>query len=271
MIQTKINLKLQGSRSVVDSPLYIYQDTKNLHLILNLINNKYDFANGHVSYTIIKPNGDVEDKTDCFIKRGDVHLILDGDNFHVGQNLIQVKLYDSKLHSIVALPPFALHLLDANGDILVGEYEDALLSEDELKMLSENELALHMDRNVKISDLPTTDIMQGYVPVVQGDETYKFDLSNVEVDLSDYAPKEHEHSYNDLTDKPTIPNLDGLAKTEDVNLALQGKADVDHNHDGSYVTNTRFETVLNNINNKFASKSYVDNLVGDIETLLGEI
>lgn len=39
-------------------------------------------------------------------------------------------------------------------------------------------------------------------------------------DISGKADKEHTHSYNDLTDKPTIPSLDGLATEDYVDNAI---------------------------------------------------
>lgn len=36
--------------------------------------------------------------------------------------------------------------------------------------------------------------------------------------VGDYADKNHTHSYKDLTDKPTIPSVDGLAKQSDLDV-----------------------------------------------------
>lgn len=36
--------------------------------------------------------------------------------------------------------------------------------------------------------------------------------------VGNYADKNHTHSYKDLTDKPTIPSVDGLAKQADLDV-----------------------------------------------------
>lgn len=223
MIQTKINLKLQGSRSVVDSPLYLYQDTENLHVIINLINNKFTvYNNMYVSYTVVLPTGETKDFTNCFIKHGETHIILDGADFGVGQNLIQLKYYNKELNSTVGIAPFVVHVLAQNGDILVGEYEECLLSQDDLRLLDDNHLALNMERNVKISDLPTTDIVQGYVPILVDGETKKLDMSDCATKTyvqSEIAKAQLENEEDDI-------DLSGYATKDD----LKTKADIKHEH-----------------------------------------
>lgn len=44
----------------------------------------------------------------------------------------------------------------------------------------------------------------------------------------------HSHSYNELSDKPTIPSIDGLATTLYVDEKISTKADSTHNHDDIY-------------------------------------
>ena len=69
-------------------------------------------------------------------------------------------------------------------------------------------------------------------------------LSGGNVDLSGYATKEelsnksdktHTHSYNDLTDKPTIPSTTNLATKTELTNGLATKADKVHTHD-QYLT-----------------------------------
>lgn len=121
-----------------------------------------------------------------------------------------------------------------------------------------------------VNDIPSLD---GYAT-----ETYvtnkiaEASLSGGEVDLSGYATKdeltvglakksnvEHIHSYNDLTNKPTIPSVEGLASTEYVdnavsnitidtsNLAtkdeLNTKANSVHTHISSDITGDRKSVV----------------------------
>lgn len=97
--------------------------------------------------------------------------------------------------------------------------------------ITETELADALSTKANTSDIPS---LEGYAT-----ETYvtnkiaEASLSGGEVDLSGYATKdeltvglakksnvEHIHSYNDLTNKPTIPSVEGLASTEYVDNAV---------------------------------------------------
>ena len=60
-------------------------------------------------------------------------------------------------------------------------------------------------------------------------------LSEVEVLLGGYSTTSHTHSYNDLTDKPTIPSTTGLASEEWVSNNFSTTA---HTHDYSEIQNT---------------------------------
>lgn len=97
--------------------------------------------------------------------------------------------------------------------------------------ITETELNTALSTKANTSDIPS---LEGYAT-----ETYvknkiaEASLSGGEVDLSSYATKdeltvglakksnvEHIHSYNDLTNKPTIPSVEGLASTEYVDNAV---------------------------------------------------
>ena len=53
--------------------------------------------------------------------------------------------------------------------------------------------------------------------------------------LANKANASHTHSYNDLTNKPTIPSIDGLATKKELTDGLATKANVSHTHD-QYLT-----------------------------------
>lgn len=299
MIVRNLTLKVQGNRTCTDSPIYLYQNDRNIHLVITLNNVKYEVTRDmYVSFTIVKPNGDTLDLTNGFLKDGKVHLILESELFdgdeEVGNALCQIKLYDNQRLSSISLPPFAIHVLKDNGNPIIDNDKDVLLSQDELKLLTENELALSVERKIKISELPTTTEASGYVPVAKGDTTYKLDMStvatkedvaNVSVDLSAYATKEevnakadaeHEHSqylteHQDLSSyalRTEIPSVDGLATKEyvdsaianlDVDVDLTGYATKD-DLDG-YALKTEIPST-----DGLATKEYVDSVVsGRIE------
>ena len=241
MIVRNLTLKVQGNRTCTDSPIYLYQNDRNIHLVITLNNVKYEVARDmYVSFTIVKPNGDVLDLTNGFLKDGKVHLILESELFdgdeEVGNALCQIKLYDNQRLSSISLPPFAIHVLKDNGNPIIDNDRDVLLSQDELKLLTENELALSMERKIKISELPTTTEVAGYVPVAKGDTTYKLDMSTVATkeEVNAKADAEHTHDeylteHQDLSSyalRTEIPSVDGLASEDYVDTAI-ANLDVD--------------------------------------------
>ena len=318
MIKRTLTIKVQGNRCVCDAPLYLHTQDKNIHVVINVTNTKFEIKDDMLlSFTIIKPNGDEVNKSDCYIDKGQCHLLFNGEDFdeetEVGTHLVQLKLYDKDRQARLSLPPFAMHVLKSSGSFYADEEMEGLLAEQNAyKLMTENKLALKMSVSILISDLPTTIKVEGYAPVTQGDTTYKLDMTNVasktyvateiakaqlsgeEIDLSVYATKEdltneltnkankehthavadvdglqgeldgkaiinHTHNYNELTDTPTIPSLDGYATEtfvtekiaeaslggeidlsayatkDEVNSSLATKSDVGHTHE-QYLT-----------------------------------
>ena len=58
------------------------------------------------------------------------------------------------------------------------------------------------------------------------------------------AKSDFSGSYNDLTDKPTIPSISGLATETYVDEAVSTKADSNHNHNSIYYTETEIDNLL---------------------------
>ena len=83
----------------------------------------------------------------------------------------------------------------------------------------------------KVSQL-TND--KGYLTSHQ-DISGKADKSYVDTQLAKKANTSHTHSYNDLTDKPTIPSTTNLATKTELKNGLGTKADKVHTHD-QYLT-----------------------------------
>ena len=109
--------------------------------------------------------------------------------------------------------------------------------------ITETELNVELSTKANVSDIPSLD---GYATeTFVTNKIAEASLSGGEVDLSGYATKEelntelakkanteHVHSYNDLTNKPTIPSITGLATKEELNT----KANSAHTHRVSDVT-----------------------------------
>ena len=83
----------------------------------------------------------------------------------------------------------------------------------------------------KVSQL-TND--KGYLTSHQ-DISGKADKTYVDTELAKKANTSHTHSYNDLTDKPTIPSITNLATKTELKNGLGTKADKVHTHD-QYLT-----------------------------------
>ena len=83
----------------------------------------------------------------------------------------------------------------------------------------------------KVSQL-TND--KGYLTSHQ-DISGKADKTYVDTELAKKANTSHTHSYNDLTDKPTIPSTTNLATKTELTNGLATKADKVHTHD-QYLT-----------------------------------
>ena len=91
-------------------------------------------------------------------------------------------------------------------------------------------LLLQYLQNITETELET----KGYLTEHQ-DITGKADKTYVDTELAKKANVSHNHSYNDLTDKPTIPSVDNLATKEELTNGLATKANVSHTHD-QYLT-----------------------------------
>ena len=89
-------------------------------------------------------------------------------------------------------------------------------------------------------------VSETYKTIVQNDIDVIEDIKNI-INIDDKADVVHTHSYNDLTDKPNIPSIDGLANISDVSghitihdsspsahsdirHAINGKANASHTH-----------------------------------------
>ena len=260
MIVRNLTLKVQGNRTCTDSPIYLYQNDRNIHLVITLNNVKYEVTRDmYVSFTIVKPNGDTLDLTNGFLKDGKVHLILESELFdgdeEVGNALCQIKLYDNQRLSSISLPPFAIHVLKDNGNPIIDNDKDVLLSQDELKLLSENELALSVERKIKISELPTTTEASGYVPVVQNDKTMRYNLDGLAT--KQFVRENLNETLNEVTEQMDVVNQ--------MAVSLEGKADISDLEE--YATKQELENALSNLDvdvdlSAYALKSEVPSIEG---------
>ena len=260
MIVRNLTLKVQGNRTCTDSPIYLYQNDRNIHLVITLNNVKYEVTRDmYVSFTIVKPNGETLDLTNGFLKDGKVHLILESELFdgdeEVGNALCQIKLYDNQRLSSISLPPFAIHVLKDNGNPIIDNDKDVLLSQDELKLLTENELALSVERKIKISELPTTTEASGYVPVVQNDKTMRYNLDGLAT--KQFVQENLNETLNEVTEQMDVVNQ--------MAVSLEGKADISDLEE--YATKQELENALSNLDvdvdlSEYALKSEVPSIEG---------
>lgn len=222
MIKRNVTVKLQGSRAVVDSPIYLYQYDKNICLVITLLNNRYEYdKDTKLSFTLVKPNGATVESSLSAIIQGKYYItlteqMLDGAE-EVGQHLIQIRQHND--NGIVSLPPFAIHVLKSYVQpTSVDGIEDALLTENEYMLLTENQRAIEVFGTVRISELPSTTDVNGYIPVTQDDMTYKLDISNFA--LEEDLEHNHDEQYADINHNHDI--------------VYAKKEELVHNHDKQY-------------------------------------
>jgi hypothetical protein len=131
----------------------------------------------------------------------------------------------------------------------------------ELKTWIENKEYL---QDIDLDGYATKEDTKNLAPVSYVDEKFN-SIKIPEVDLEDYAKKEElfSKSYNDLTDKPEIPSVEGLA-TEDFVKAEIAKVTIPEVDTSKLVTTETFNNVLatkaNNI--PFTTDKFVTNPIG---------
>ena len=123
----------------------------------------------------------------------------------------------------------------------------------------------------KVSQL-TND--KGYLTSHQ-DISGKADKVYVDTELSKKANTSHTHSYNDLTDKPTIPNTSNLATKTELTNGLATKADKIHTHDqyltehqdlSDYALKTEIPTVPTKVSQLTNDKGYLTSVPSEYIT-----
>ena len=210
---------------------------------------------------------------------------------HVGTSSMQIKLTDDDGCQIT-LPPFTFEvqeniydgevilsevlLSDENGNELVDENGNAIMVGTEVTSSTYAVTAANSgsstkqikDFNLKTGVSGEEDILiqdNGITKRIKSSELIdSVDLSNyaTKTDLNNKANVSHSHSYNDLTNKPTIPDLtgyatetfvtnkiaeaslsggevdlSGLATKDELNARLSGKANTSHSHSYNDLTN----------------------------------
>ena len=78
-------------------------------------------------------------------------------------------------------------------------------------------------------------------------------------------------SYNDLTDKPSIPSISGLATETYVDEAVSTKANSNHTHDNRYYTETEVDTLLSAKANSNHNHNSSYDALGTAETKANEV
>ena len=78
-------------------------------------------------------------------------------------------------------------------------------------------------------------------------------------------------SYNDLTNKPVIPSIAGLATETYVDEAVSEKADTGHNHNDVYYTETEIDTLLSNKANSNHNHNSSYDALGTAQTKANEV
>ena len=107
------------------------------------------------------------------------------------------------------------------------------------------------------------------------DVSGKADKTYVDNQLATKADTDHTHSYNDLTDKPTIPSTTNLATKTELTNGLATKADKVHTHDqyltehqdlSDYALKTEIPTVPTKVSQLTNDKGYLTSVPSEYIT-----
>ena len=255
MIIRNLELTVNDDRATLNEEVVIYLGDNGICLHVALKQVKYKFNTQMVcsfeaieycdscEVIIQKPNEEIFIIPKTEVINNLVHVYIDStwtDTLsELGEHKMQIILYD-KNNSRITLPSVSITVLRP---LLFNTGTD-ILTEDGIDLLNENRAS-----GIRISELEETSIGNGYVPIVVGGKTRKYEL-----DVNSFAEVEHSHEEylveSDIENFVTqseleeaIGNIDidvdidtsSLATKEELNTALSSKADKEHTHD-NYAT-----------------------------------
>ena len=186
MIYKPLTLTINKSKTSLNEPVYLYKGDGGICLCVTVKQVKYRFGN-HLARTedldlgyahscevyVLGANKQLRLVPKAEITENEVHIFIEKDwlneSSEIGKHYVQIVLYDESGESRLTLPPFSFEVLspiEGGGTSIASDY----LTEDGIALLSED------GNGIRISELPSTRIGSGYVPVVQEHATYKYDI-----------------------------------------------------------------------------------------------
>ena len=258
---------------------FLHINDKNILMKVELIDSIVEFQDKMLlSYSIKKPNGDVVNSTEAFIKNNMPYILLREELFTVkGEYQVQLKLYDAHAQSHMSIAPFFFFVEETQGEFINdSDMEDVLLSQQDYALMTHNQLMLEMERAVRIVDLDETEELQGFTIVSDENGTYKYDVSKLasdeevqekidevkqyidekvgeDIDLSQYAT----YDYVDAQDATRARRVHSHVVADIEDLVIPTKVSQLQNDAGYiteipsvYVTESELATELNNKANK---------------------
>ena len=258
---------------------FLHINDKNILMKVELIDSIVEFKDKMLlSYSIKKPNGDVVNSTEAFIKNNMPYILLREELFtEKGEYQVQLKLYDAHAQSHMSIAPFFFFVEETQGEFINdSDMEDVLLSQQDYALMTHNQLMLEMERAVRIVDLDETEELQGFTIVSDENGTYKYDVSKLtsdeelqekidevkqyidekvgeDIDLSQYAT----YDYVDAQDATRARRVHSHVVADIEDLVIPTKVSQLQNDAGYiteipsvYVTESELATELNNKANK---------------------
>ena len=247
MIIRNLELTVNDDRATLNEEVVIYLGDNGICLHVALKQVKYKFNTQMVcsfeaieycdscEVIIQKPNEEIFIIPKTEVINNLVHVYIDStwtDTLsELGEHRMQIILYD-KDSSRITLPSVAITVLRP----LLFDTGTDILTEDGIDLLNENRAS-----GIRISELEETSIGNGYIPIVVGGKTRKYEL-----DVNSFAEVEHSHeeylveadienfvTQSELEEAIGNVDIDGslYATKDELTTGLSSKADKEHTHD----------------------------------------
>jgi hypothetical protein len=302
LIYIERTIEIKKNNAKIEEPIILYKGDRNIEIQFTIENNPFKYRSGvdltYGQLVIKRPEADPIFSDVAKLSNGKVLFVVSGDMIddltELGNYDFQIRLINSDKTSRGTLPPvFAgiiikapvceedgvnysvvnyskafsgetLEVFDENGDYIKTTWSNGdIITDSKLNKIEDALYEINNDE-VDLSNYYTETEINGLL-------SGKADKNHIH---DNYANKEHNHT-GYLT---AIPN-EYITETElnakgylTEHQSLEGYATKEHTHTG-YLTAIPGEYITETeLNNKgYASKQYVDNMLGDIESLLGGI
>lgn len=226
MLTTKIdNMQVEiGSKADISHTHTEYASSDDLQLLEDVVDTKANANHSHTEYASASHSHSNYATTTSLNELSDV--VSDKANAtdlasHTGNTAIHVTQSDK-------------NIWNAKSDFS-GNYND-LTNKPSIPSIDGLATETYVDTQIDAIDIPNA------LSDLTTDSTHRVVTDTEKATWN--AKSDFSGSYNDLTDKPSIPSISGLATETYVDEAVSTKADSGHNHNNVYYTETEVNSLL---------------------------